>query len=291
MHRSLRRTCGYCAGLLAALMLFASASSLVAEEAVNGMHIDLPGVKLWVTDTGGLGPPIVLLHSNTGNSDIWAPQIAAFSKAGYRVIAFDRRGWGRSIPDPSGPQPGSIAGDLDALVDHLKLARFHLVGVAGGGFAALDYAAWRPEHVQSLVIGGSTGDIKDKEIADFIARIEIPEIRKQPAAYLEVAPSYRGANPEGTARWNEINAHSRQPEAVAQPLHTPNTYAKIATISAPALIIAADADLLAPPALMQLWAPHVKNFEWAMMQDAGHAMAWEQPDVFNKLVLDFLARH
>jgi pimeloyl-ACP methyl ester carboxylesterase len=272
-------------------MLFASASSLVAEEAVNGMHIDLPGVKLWVTDTGGLGPPIVLLHSNTGNSDIWAPQIAAFSKAGYRVIAFDRRGWGRSIPDPSGPQPGSIAGDLDALVDHLKLARFHLVGVAGGGFAALDYAAWRPEHVQSLVIGGSTGDIKDKEIADFIARIEIPEIRKQPAAYLEVAPSYRGANPEGTARWNEINAHSRQPEAVAQPLHTPNTYAKIATISAPALIIAADADLLAPPALMQLWAPHVKNFEWAMMQDAGHAMAWEQPDVFNKLVLDFLARH
>jgi pimeloyl-ACP methyl ester carboxylesterase len=233
----------------------------------------------------------VLLHSNTGNSDIWAPQASAFSRAGYRVIAFDRRGWGRSIPDPSGPQPGSIAGDLDALVDHLRLGKFHLIGVAGGGFAALDYAAWRPEHVQSLVIGGSTGDLKDKEIADFIARIEIPEIRKQPAAYLEVAPSYRGANPEGTARWNDINANSRQPEAAAQPLHTPNTYTKIATITAPTLIIAADADLLAPPALMQLWAAHMKSFEWTTMQDAGHAMAWEQPAVFNKLVLDFLAQH
>ena len=143
----------------------------------------------------------------------------------------------------------------------------------------------------SLVIGGSTGDIKDKEIADFIARIEIPEIRKQPAAYLEVAPSYRGANPEGTARWNEINAHSRQGNAPAQPTHTPNTYEKIATITAPALIIAADADLLSPPAMMRLWAPHMKDYKWAVMQDAGHAMAWEQPEVFNKLVLDFLAKH
>jgi pimeloyl-ACP methyl ester carboxylesterase len=272
-----------------AFISLASASSVVAEE--NGMYANLPGVKLYFTDSGGSGTPIVLLHSNTGNSDIWTPQIAAFSKAGYRVIAFDRRGWGRSTPDPSGPQPGSIAGDLDGLVDHLKLEKFHLVGVAGGGFAALDYAAWHPEHIRSLIIGGSTGDIKDKEIADFIARIEIPDIRKQPAAYLEVAPSYRGGNPDGTARWNEINAHSRQGNAPAQPTHTPNTYEKIATITAPALIIAADADLLAPPAMMRLWAPHVKSHEWAVMQDAGHAMAWEQPDVFNKLVLDFLAKH
>jgi pimeloyl-ACP methyl ester carboxylesterase len=287
MRSSIGRSCGILIGAL--VLSFALASSSAAEE--NGMYANLPSVRLWYTDSGGSGTPIVLLHSNTGNSDIWEPQIAAFANAGYRVIAFDRRGWGRSTPDPAGPQPGSIAGDLDGLVDHLKLGTFHLLGVAGGGFAALDYAAWHPEHVRSLVIGGSTGDIKDKEIADFIARIEIPEIRKQPAAYLEVAPSYRGANPDGIARWNEINAHSRQGNAPAQPTHTPNTYEKIATIAAPTLIIAADADLLAPPAMMRLWAPHMKNYEWAVMQDAGHAMAWEQPDVFNKLVLDFLAKH
>ncbi len=282
---------GILLGAVLALISLAHVSSVRAEEVTKSMYVDLPGVKLYFTDSGGSGTPIVLLHSNTGNSDIWTPQIAAFSKAGYRVIAFDRRGWGRSTPDPSGPQPGSIAGDLDGLVDHLKLEKFHLVGVAGGGFAALDYAAWHPEHIRSLVIGGSTGDIKDKEIADFIIRIEIPDIRKQPAAYLEVAPSYRGGNPDGTARWNEINARSRQGNAPAQPTHTPNTYEKIATITAPTLIIAGDADLLAPPAMMRLWAPHMKNYQWAVMQDAGHAMAWEQPDVFNKLVLDFLAKH
>jgi pimeloyl-ACP methyl ester carboxylesterase len=288
MPRLIGRSSSVLIGAVLALISILAPSFAAAE---NGMYANLPGVKLWFTDSGGSGTPIVLLHSNTGNSDIWEPQIAAFAKAGYRVIAFDRRGWGRSAADPSGPQPGSIAGDLDGLVDYLKLGKFHLLGVAGGGFAALDYAAWHPEHVRSLIIGGSTGDIKDKEIADFIARIEIPDIRKQPAAYLEVAPSYRGGNPDGLARWNEINAHSRQGDAPSQPLHTPNTYEKIGTISAPTLIIAADADLLAPPAMMRLWAPHMKNYQWAMMQDAGHAMAWEQPEVFNKLVLDFLAKH
>ncbi len=291
MLLSYRRICGIFLGVVLVLILFSSTKAPAAAGETKGMYVDLPGVKLYFTDTGGPGTPIVLLHSNTGNSDIWAPQIAAFSKAGYRVIAFDRRGWGRSTPDPSGPQPGSIAGDLDGLVNHLKLKKFHLLGVAGGGFAALDYAAWHPEHIRSLIIGGSTGAIKDKDIADFIARIEIPEIRKQPAAYLEVAPSYRGSNPDGLARWNEINAQSRQPGAPAQPLHTPNTFEKIATIAAPTLIIAGDADLLAPPALMQLWARHMKNYEWTVMQDAGHAMAWEQPEVFNKLVLHFVAQH
>ena len=42
---------------------------------------------------------------------------------------------------------------------------------------------------------------------------------------------------------------------------------------------------------MRLWAPHIKNYEWVSMQDAGHAMAWEQPDAFNKIVLHFVAKH
>jgi len=256
------------------------------------MYAELPGVNLWFTDTGGTGIPVVLLHANTGTSEAWEAQISALSSAGYRVVAFDRRGWGRSMASSAtGPQPGTIAGDLDALAGHLKLDRFHLIGVAGGGFAALDYAAWRPERLRGLVVGASTGSVEDKEVADFIARIAIPDIRKHPAVYREVAPSYRGANPEGTKRWIEIDEHSRQPDAPVQPLNTPNTFAKLATISSPTLVIAADADLLAPPALMRIWAAHLKNHEWATMQDAGHAAAWEQPDVFNGIVLNFLRRH
>ena len=78
-----------------------------ADPSRGGAYAELPGVKLWFSDTGGNGTPIVLLHPNTGTIAIWEPQIAGFSQAGYRVIAFDRRGWGKSVPDPaSGPQPG-----------------------------------------------------------------------------------------------------------------------------------------------------------------------------------------
>jgi pimeloyl-ACP methyl ester carboxylesterase len=264
-----------------------------ARDSHDGAHAELPGVKLWFSDSGGDGAPVVLLHPNTGTVAIWEPQISAFAQAGYRVIAFDRRGWGKSVPDPAaGSQPGSIAGDLHALADYLKLDKFHLLGVAGGGFIALDYAAWHPERVRSLIVGASTGAIEEREVAEFIARIAIPEIRKQSAHYREIGASYRGANPEGTKRWIEIDEHARQPATAFQPpLRTPNTLAKIATIPAPTLIIAADADLLAPPALMRLWATHLKNHEWAIIPEAGHAMAWEQPGTFNDKVIDFLRRH
>jgi pimeloyl-ACP methyl ester carboxylesterase len=282
-------------GAVTLTLSMGSQKAWAADAADNfslGGIAELPGVKLWFTDSGGAGAPIILLHANTGTSAVWASQVTRFSKAGYRVIAFDRRGWGKSMANPAtGPQPGSIAGDLDALADYLKLDRFHLLGVAGGGFAALDYAAWRPQRLRSLVIAASTGQIADKEIADFIARIELPGIRKLPAVYREVGPSYRGADPDGTKRWTEIDEHARQPEAPDQPLRTPNTFAKIAMIPTPTLVLAADADLLAPPALMRIWAAHVKNHEWAEVSDAGHAIAWEQPDAFNAKVLEFVKRY
>ena len=259
----------------------------------RGAYAELPGVKLWFVDSGGAGVPIVLLHPNTGTVEVWEPQIAAFAAAGYRVIAFDRKGWGKSVADAAGgAAAGSVAQDLDALANHLKLEKFHLLGVAGGGFIALDFAAWRGERVRSLVVGGSTGSFQDKEVADFIARIAIPGIREQSPHYREIGPSYRGANPDGVKRWIEIDEHARHPGAGFQPsLRTPNTLAKIRSISTPALVIAADADLLAPPGLMRIWAAHLRNHEWAVIHDAGHAMTWEQPGRFNDIVLDFLRRH
>src|SRR5215468_4909074 len=242
-----------------------------AQATAAGRYVELPGVKLWITDTGGAGAPIVLLHANTGTSESWEVQAAAFARQGYRVITFDRRGWGKSQADAAiGPQPGTVA---------------------GGGFVSLDYAAWRPERLRSLVVAASTGQFAEKEMRDFTARVEIPELRKQAAVYREVGPSYRGANPEGTKRWIEIDEHAQQPGAPSQPLRTPNTFAKLATVTMPILVMAADADLLAPPALMRTWAAHLKNYEWATVPDSGHAVAWEHPDIFNERVLAFVKRH
>jgi pimeloyl-ACP methyl ester carboxylesterase len=267
-------------------------SATGAAETTADRYAELPGVKLWFTDSGGPGTPVVLLHANTGTTASWEIQNAAFSQAGFRVIAFDRRGWGNSKADAAtGTQPGSVAGDLAALADYLTLDRFHLVGVAGGGFAALDYAAWHPERVRSLVVAASTGQFSEKEIEDFRARVQFPDFGKLPVVYREVGPSYRGGNPDGTRRWMAIEEHSQQAGAPAQPLHTPNTYAKMATVTMPTLVLAADADLLAPPALMRVWAAHLSNYEFAIVPDAGHSIAWEQPEIFNDKVLEFIKRH
>jgi pimeloyl-ACP methyl ester carboxylesterase len=256
----------------------------------NGLYADLPGIRLWYVDTGGTGEPIILLHSTTATCVSWEPQITAFAGAGYRVIAPDRRGWGRSMVKPDSESGVAGADDVDALVDHLKLDKFHLAGIGGGGLIALDYAAWRSDRMRSLIIGSCIASRSEKEILDFSARIAAPKDAKLPRVYTDVGASYRGSNPQGIARWLEIEKTARQPGAPALELRTPNSYAKIANITVPTLVLAGAADVVAPPALMRLWAPHVKNSEWTVVPDAGHSMAWEQPDIFNEKVLEFISR-
>ena len=75
-------------------------------------YVELRGVDLWFQDTGGSGAPVVFLHAASGASDCWVNQTPAFTLAGYRCVAYDRRGWGKSQPKPTGAQPGDPSGDL-----------------------------------------------------------------------------------------------------------------------------------------------------------------------------------
>lgn len=257
----------------------------------QGQHADLPGVRLWYVDTGGSGPVVFLLHANTSTVRSWDRQLMALHAAGLRAIAFDRRGWGQSFAVPtSGPQPGSIAEDLEALANHLGLTRFRLIGIAGGGFAALDYAAWQPQRLEQLVIAGSNGQFSEPLMQDFYARIAVPGLtgRIEVRPYLEVGVAYRSEDPEGFARFIAMEHAARQSGAPAQPLRSPNTFAKVATIRTPTLILMGGADLLAPPALMRTWSKHLPDVRYAEIGDAGHSINWERPDEFNHLVLDFL---
>jgi pimeloyl-ACP methyl ester carboxylesterase len=252
------------------------------------MYIDLPGVRLWTVDSGA-GTPIVLLHANTGMSLSWENQ--RLFVRGLPRDCIRSPGLGQEHGRPcNGSAAGHHCRRSRALAGHLTLDSFHLVGIAGGGFAAIDYAAWQPQRLRSLVVAASTGQLVDDEIKEFAARIEIPGLRQLPAVYREVSASYRGSNPEGTKSWIAIEEQARQPVSELQPMRTANTFAKLATVPTPALILAGSADLLAPPALMRIWAAHVKNHEWAVFADAGHALAWEHPDIFNKKVLEFVSR-
>jgi pimeloyl-ACP methyl ester carboxylesterase len=255
-------------------------------------HADLSGVRLWYTDSGGSGVPLVLLHANTGNADGWQYNIPGLVEAGYRVIAFDRRGWGRSTANPdTGPQPGTIAGDLHVLTEYLKLDRFHLVGVAGGGFAAYDYVLWHPERLRSLVIAASGGAIVDEELSKIRERTALPNFRSWPPEFRECSMGYMATNPDGLKLWLVIHDNSIQPGVAAQPQRQTITFAKLATIRVPTLLMPGDQDLQAPPWVMRRQLAHIPGAKFIVLPEAAHSINWEQPEAFNRNVLEFIRGH
>ena len=255
-------------------------------------YLSLPGVDLWFEDTGGAGAPVILLHAASGTTECWTRQLPTFTAAGYRCISYDRRTWGRSRPTDSGPQPGFAGDDLHALLDTLGLDRVHLVGTAAGAIPALDYALSHPERVRSLVAANTIGGVQDDDYLDLQRRLRPQQIQDLPEDLRELGPSYRGRDPEGAARWLEIQEASRPYGPLpAQPLREPITYQRLATMRAPVMVLSGDADLLSPPALMQLLADHIHTSRFVSLPDAGHAGFWERPHVWNGLVLEFIDQH
>ncbi len=235
---------------------------------------------------------MVLLHANTGSSNSWQYNTPAFVGAGYRVIAFDRRGWGRSLADPAtGPQPGTISDDLHALVEHLGLDRMHLVGVAGGGFAAYDYVLSHPDRLRCLVVSASGGAIQDAALDALRERTRLPAFQSWPPEFREVSMGYMATNPEGLERWLEIHHNSQQKGAPSQPLHNTITLDKLETITVPTLLLPADQDLQTPPWVMRVQAARIPGVQFQIIPEAAHSINWEQPEAFNRAVLDFISQH
>lgn len=266
---------------------------LGAQPAPSEGYVNVPGARLFYQDTGGSGVPVVFLHAATGSSQVWKFQIPAFTKAGYRVIAFDRRGWGRTQIDPAGQQPGTAADDLLALLDHLGIQRAHVIGTAAGGFAALDFALSFPARLRSLVIANSIGGVQDEDYAALGRRIRPPQFDALPPEFRELGPSYRAAQAEGTQQWMDLEKISRPegPRAPAQPLRNRMTFSMLETIKTPTLLLTGGSDLYAPPPLLKLFAARIKGSESVVVPEAGHSTYWEQPEVFNGAVLSFIRKH
>jgi len=262
--------------------------SLGAVESVA----PLPGVKLFYTDTGGSGVPVVLMHAATGSVRAWEHQTPAFTKAGYRVIAFDRRGWGRTTTEPGAAQ-STAADDLMALMDYLRVDRVHLVGTAAGGFVTFDAALSFPGRLRSVVVANSIGGVQDESFIELGRRMRPAEFTAMPPELREVSPSYRAANPEGTKRWVELEKVSRPPgpAAPAQPLKNRITFAALEQIRVPVLLMTGDADMFEPPPILRMFAQHIKHAETVVVPEAGHSTYWEQPEAFNQAVLGFLKKH
>jgi len=235
-------------------------------------------------------PTIILLHPSTGSHATWGYQQPVFAEAGYRVIGYSRRS---HLGSPSiSAEDGTGAGDLLKLADHLGVGRFHAVGSAAGAIVAVDFALLQPGRLHSAVFACTHMGIRDADYLTMSNGLRPKGFAEMPSEFREVGPSYRAANPAGVAQWVALEHGSRAPGRRV-PLGYENeiTWAALRQMKVPALLIGGDADLWAPPSVVRMFAAAVPGSEMVIVPEAGHSAYWEQPEIFNRTVLEFLGQH
>ena len=113
-------------------------------------------VRLHVEDSGGTGRPVVLIHGWPLSAESWKAQVPALRDAGYRVVAYDRRGFGRSDKPADGYEYDTLADDLAGVLEDLDLKDATLVGFSmGGGEVARDVAKHGESRLHSVVFASA----------------------------------------------------------------------------------------------------------------------------------------
>jgi len=121
-------------GAIAGALGGAAAGAMGGTEAsAAALAAPADAVRLHIEDSGGSGRPVVLIHGWPLSAQAWKPQVSALREAGYRVVAYDRRGFGRSDKPESGYAYDTLADDLQRVMDQCGLQDVTLVGFSMGG--------------------------------------------------------------------------------------------------------------------------------------------------------------
>jgi len=123
---------------------------------ITAHHGLFKDTKLHVEDTGGTGRPVVLIHGWPLSGESWNNQVPALTGAGYRVITYDRRGFGRSDKPSTGYTYDTLTEDLHTLLEELDLNAVTLVGFSmGGGEVARYFSLYGAERLHSAVFASA----------------------------------------------------------------------------------------------------------------------------------------
>ena len=297
--RALKRAAATTAlGATLAFLPIHAGAALAADAPLNIEEhtVDIGAVHYYYLDTGGKGETVLLMHPALASSDAYRKyQIAAFVKAGYRVVAYDRPNYGKTRYDPvASPLKTDATDDLDAFVRKIGLDRFHIVGTGAGGYIGVDYILTYPQKVRSLVVSNAMLGVKDDPgYTEMLKRLRPEGFENMPHEFQELSPSFRTGNPEGVKGWlNNYTSSRVEPRGPGQPEKNEITIKGLAASKVPMLLVSGESDLYgAPPPLYRRVAKQLPNATLVTIPESGHASYWEQPELYNKAVLAFLAKH
>ena len=250
-------------------------------------------------ETVGAGEPVVLLHAGIADRRMWDPQLEALAKR-YRVVSFDRRGFGRS---PLIDGPYAHHEDLRGLLDGLGIERASLVGCSMGGAAAIDFVLRYPERARSLVLVGSavsgakSEEPPPKEWDELVAADEAGNLER--VSELEVRiwvdGPYRSpeeVDPAVRDLVREMNLIALRSEASGlgeeRPADPPAAE-RLGEIQVPALVVVGALDRPEIVARSEALARNVPRARKVVLEGTAHVPNLERPEEFNDAVLAFLA--
>jgi 3-oxoadipate enol-lactonase len=245
----------------------------------------------------GGGPTVVMLHGIGGGHLAFAPQVETLASSGYRAVAWDMPGYGRSAPI----EPYNFKGLAEScvkLIESLKCGDVTLLGHSMGGMVAQEVMARRPELVKKLILCGTSASFGKPDgqwQREFIAQRTAPlDAGKSMTELAEVlVPRMVGpaSMPEGV-RLATICMSQVPPSTYRRALEALVTFdrrANLSQIRVPTLLGAREHDRNAPPAVMKKMADAIPGSTFLEMRGIGHLQNLEAPDDFDRLLLNFLS--
>ncbi len=256
----------------------------------------------------GRGKPVVLIHGWPLSGASWERQVPALLDAGYRVLTYDRRGFGRSSQPTQGYDYDTLAGDLHALVQKLDLRDLALVGFSmGGGEVARYLGKYGTQRVRKAVFMAAippfllkTPDNPEGVDASVFEGIKKAIVADRPAFLSRfLADFYNVDALRGTAVSDEVVHLSWSVAAGASPRGTLECVSAwltdfrkdLARIDVPTLVVHGDADRILPPAATgRRTAALVKGSALAVVEGGPHGLNWTHAEKVNREMLGFLGR-
>lgn len=243
------------------------------------------------------GPVVTLSHSLATDLDMWRPQTAALSDAGYRILRYDTRGHGGTAVPPGPYSLELLAEDVRALLLALGVERTHFVGLSMGGMIGQTLALRHPGLLHGLVLCDTSAAVPPEAAAIWDERIALARTEGMDA-HVETTlsrwftPGFLRSRPDlvdpvrAMIRSTPVEGYAGCGEAIKRL----DLLEQISAITAPTLVMVGADDPGTPPAAARAIQRRIAGAELQVIDSASHLSNIEQPEVFNQALLAFLAR-
>lgn len=250
------------------------------------------------TDTGGDGPPVLLLHAFPLSSAAWEPQIESLSDR-FRFIAPDLMGFGASTApdDEASYTMDSYADDAAALLDDLGLDKVVLVGLSMGGYIAFAFLRRHGDRVRALVLADTKAEADPPEGLEKRTNQQAQVRAEGTAGLIEglsgalLGEATREKKPDVVEATKKLMA-ANPPAGFIGGLEgmkgRPDSTGDLASINVPTLVIVGENDAVTPPEAARKLHEHIGGSRLVVIPEAGHLSNLEAPEAFTGALAEFL---